>query len=152
MAKICHSQGLWWLARAGQPGKCRQTPKREESEQLTWSKHLQTLWMQDPLKNSGTYLLVSEFDLQLWNCWPTKDLRGIPFSKSTSTCILLFCAFYHSIAWKIYWLKVWSGCGGSQDVFKKIAQWQQNVLLLLCVFPCNVHWEVLHVLWWNLEE
>lgn len=32
MAKICHPQGLWWFARASQPGKCLQTPKRGESE------------------------------------------------------------------------------------------------------------------------
>lgn len=121
-------------------------PKNQRVLKLSWSKHLQTLWMQDPLKNSETYLLASEFDLQLWNCWPTQNLTGIPFSKSISTYILFWCDFYYSIAWKIYWLKTVRGCGGSQDVLEKVPQWQQN-LLLLVFFPCNVHWEVLlHVL------
>lgn len=93
-------------------------PWRGENQRLvqpSWSKHLQTIWMPHPLKNSGTFVLVSEFDLQLQNCWPTQNLTGILFSKCISTYILLlwFLLFYclkNTLTQNVKWLWWFSGC------------------------------------------
>lgn len=39
---------------------------------------------------------------------------------------------------------MWNNSDGSQNALEKLALQQQN-LLLLCVFPSKVSWEVLHI-------
>lgn len=102
-----------------QPGKHREALRRGESG--AGAVHLikapsNPLWMQDqsPLK----YLFGIEFDLQLWNCWPTQNLTGSPFSKSVSTSYILF--FFWSVSslyclkniltQNVEWLWWFSGC------------------------------------------